>query len=63
MAEPLAHSGGHLLKDHLQAVAALAGQFSNAFDAAPLAHRWAYLAGFQRYLSQSYQPQVNPHAY
>ena len=64
MAEPLAHSGGHLLKDHLQAVAALAGQFSNAFDAAPLAHRWAYLAGlwhdlgkyrsgFQRYLERA----------
>ncbi len=64
MVKPLAHSHGHLLLDHLQAVAGLAGEFSNAFDAAPLAHRWAYLAGlwhdlgkyragFQRYLELS----------
>jgi CRISPR-associated endonuclease/helicase Cas3 len=64
MAEPLAHSQGHLLVDHLQSVAKLASDFSNSFDAAPLAHRWAYLAGlwhdmgkyragFQRYLELS----------
>ncbi len=34
MVEPLAHSHGHLLLDHLQAVAGLAGDFSGAFDAA-----------------------------
>ena len=30
----LAHSGGHLLTDHLQTVAHLAGEFAGAFDAA-----------------------------
>ena len=44
MAEPWAHSGGHLLADHLRAVAALAGGFSQTFDAAEPAQRWAYLA-------------------
>ena len=59
--EPLAHSGGHLLSDHLMAVAALAKEF--ATDALPAGAdpQWAYLAGlwhdlgkyrpgFQRYL-------------
>ena len=45
MSEPWAHSGGHLLADHLRAVAALAGGFSQTFDAAEPAQRWAYLAG------------------
>ncbi len=45
MAQPLAHSGGHLLADHLRAVAELAGDFSKEFDAAEAAQRWAYLAG------------------
>ncbi len=66
MVKPLAHSGGHLLADHLQAVADLAGNFSKTFDRADAdaAQRWAYLAGlwhdlgkyrpgFQHYLSQS----------
>ena len=67
MSEPLAHSGGHLLADHLQSVAILAGKFSEAFDAPNAAQRWAYLAGlwhdlgkyrpgFQRYLRQSDNP-------
>lgn len=64
MTESLAHSGGHLLVKHLQAVAGLAGEFSQSFDKAELAQRWAYLAGlwhdlgkyrpgFQRYLALS----------
>ena len=70
MAEPLAHSGGHLLAEHLQCVADLAGKFSEAFDAADAAQRWAYLAGlwhdlgkyrpgFQRYLRQSDNPDAH----
>lgn len=64
MSEPLAHSGGHLLADHLSAVAGMAAGFSQAFDAVTATQRWAYLAGlwhdlgkyragFQRYLQQS----------
>lgn len=64
MVQPLAHSHGHLLLDHLQSVAGLAGDFSGAFNAAPLTQRWAYLAGlwhdlgkyrhgFQHYLALS----------
>ncbi len=64
MSEPLAHSGGHLLVDHLLAVAALASTFSKPFDTSGPEHNWAYLAGlwhdlgkyrpgFQRYLQQS----------
>ena len=34
MTDPLAHSGGHLLSDHLNAVALLAGDFSEMFDGA-----------------------------
>lgn len=67
MSEPLAHSGGHLLADHLQSVAVLAGEFSEAFDAPNAVQRWAYLAGlwhdlgkyrpgFWRYLRQSDNP-------
>ena len=61
VSEPLAHSGGHLLVDHLKRVAELAAEFSKAFDAVDASRRWAYLAGlwhdlgkyrpgFQRYL-------------
>ena len=32
MPMPLAHSGGHLLEDHLRAVAKLAALFSAEFD-------------------------------
>ena len=64
MSEPLAHSGGHVLADHLRAVANIAADFSAAFDAVAVTQRWAYLAGmwhdlgkyrpgFQRYLRQS----------
>ncbi len=70
MSEPLAHSGGHLLADHLQAVAGMAAGFSQAFDLADVTQRWAYLAGlwhdlgkyrsgFQRYLLQSDDPDAH----
>ena len=70
MSKPLAHSGGHLLADHLQAVATLAASFSEAFDAATATQQWAYLAGlwhdlgkyragFQRYLQQSDNPDAH----
>jgi CRISPR-associated endonuclease/helicase Cas3 len=45
VAEPWAHSGGHVLADHLKAVAAGAAEFSSHFDAAESALRWAWLAG------------------
>ena len=70
MSEPLAHSGGHLLADHLRAVADMAAGFSESFDSANITQRWAYLAGlwhdlgkyrpgFQRYLSQSDDPDAH----
>ena len=55
MSEPLAHSGGHSLADHLKAVAALAAEFSQPFDAAEPALRWAYLAGLWHDLGK-YRP-------
>ena len=72
MSEPLAHSGGHLLAAHLQSVAAMAAEFSEAFEPAAVTKHWAYLvgtwhelgkyrAGFQRYL-QSNNPNTNCHA-
>lgn len=70
MSEPLAHSGGHLLADHLQAVANMAAEFSGVFEPAAANQRWAYLAGlwhdlgkyrpgFQRYLLQSDNPDAH----
>ncbi|MBK6604785.1 MAG: CRISPR-associated endonuclease Cas3'' [Leptospiraceae bacterium] len=70
MTEPLAHSGGHLLADHLQAVAGLAADFSLAFESGDVTKRWAYLAGlwhdlgkyrsgFQRYVLQSDSPDAH----
>ena len=70
MSEPLAHSGGHLLADHLHAVAGMAAGFSGAFEPAAANQRWAYLAGlwhdlgkyrpgFQRYLLQSGNPDAH----
>ncbi len=70
MSEPLAHSGGHLLADHLHAVAGMAAGFSEAFEPAAANQRWAYLAGlwhdlgkyrpgFQRYLLQSDNPDAH----
>ena len=67
MSEPLAHSGGHLLADHLQAVANLAATFSAFFESCEPSRRWAYRAGlwhdlgkyrpgFQRYLQLSDNP-------
>ena len=34
MSEPLAHSGGHLLAEHLQTVAVIAGRFARAWRSA-----------------------------
>ena len=70
MSEPLAHSGGHLLVDHLKAVAALAAEFSKAFDPAEASKRWAFLAGlwhdlgkyrpgFQRYVRLADNPDAH----
>ena len=70
MSEFLAHSGGHLLADHLSRVAALAAQFSQPFDSAEPALRWAYLAGlwhdlgkyrpgFQRYVRLASNPDAH----
>ena len=72
MSEPLAHSGRHLLADHLRSVASIAANFSEAFEPAAATQRWAYLAGlwhdlgkyrpgFQRYL-QSDNPHTSCHA-
>ncbi len=62
--EPLAHSGGHLLADHLQSVATLAREFAQALGSSGASADWTYLAGlwhdlgkyrpgFQRYLALS----------
>ncbi len=67
---PLAHSGGHLLADHLLAVAAMAADFSQTFESAPATQRWAYLAGlwhdlgkyragFQRYVRLGDNPDAH----
>jgi CRISPR-associated endonuclease/helicase Cas3 len=60
------------LAAHLQSVASIAANFSEAFEPAAVTKRWAYLAGlwhdlgkyrpgFQRYL-QSDSPHTNCHA-
>lgn len=70
MSDAFAHSGGHLLADHLQAVARVAADFSQAFDATEPTQRWAYLAGlwhdlgkyrprFQRYLRLTDNPDAH----
>jgi CRISPR-associated endonuclease/helicase Cas3 len=70
VSEPLAHSGGHLLADHLRAVADIAADFSQAFDAVTVTQRWAYLAGlwhdlgkyrpgFQRYVTLPDNPDAH----
>lgn len=70
MSEPLAHSGGHLLAEHLQSVAGMAAGFSQTFDAAAVTQRWAYLAGlwhdlgkyrpgFQRYVALPDNPDAH----
>lgn len=58
------------MADHLRAVATIAADFSQAFDAVAVTQRWAYLAGlwhdlgkyrpgFQRYLQQSDNPDAH----
>ena len=70
MQETFAHSGGHLLDDHLQAVANIAQSFSkdgnmggNSSDWARIAGLWhdlgKYRPGFQRYLRQSGNPDAH----
>ena len=70
MSEYWAHSGGHLLASHLRAVARLAADFSELFDAAEPTQRWAYLAGlwhdlgkyrpgFQRYVQLADNPDAH----
>ena len=67
MQAPLAHSGGHLLSDHLTAVAQLAQAFGSEAVPNGMNSQWAYLAGlwhdlgkyrpgFQRYLRASDDP-------
>ena len=64
MAEPWAHSGGHLLEDHLQAVAGAAAELAETLDGGGRSARWAAIAGqwhdlgkyrpgFQRYVRQA----------
>ena len=55
MSEPLAHSGGHLLAEHLQAVAVIAGRFARAWDGAGGSEYWATLAGLWHDLGK-YRP-------
>ena len=70
---PLAHSGGHLLADHLHSVARLARQFAQASGHTGSSAGWTYLAGlwhdrgkyrpgFQRYLHQPDNLNINRHA-
>ena len=70
MFEPLAHSGGHLLRFHLTSVAQIAAGFSACFELAEPVQRWAYLAGlwhdlgkyrpgFQRYVEQGNNPDAH----
>lgn len=55
MSEDWAHSGGHLLADHLQAVAQLAAEFSKTFDTVEPALRWVWRAGLWHDLGK-YRP-------
>lgn len=55
MSEPLAHSGGHLLVDHLKTVAELAAEFSKTFDGVEASKRRAYVAGLWHDLDK-YRP-------
>lgn len=70
MTGPYAHSGGHLLDDHLRSVASLAGSFATAWDQASGTNGWAYQAGlwhdlgkyragFQRYVHLSDNPDAH----
>jgi CRISPR-associated endonuclease/helicase Cas3 len=68
----LAHSCGHFLAYHLNAVAELACEFAQVLGSVSASPDWAYLAGlwhdlgkyrpgFQRYLMQSDKPNRNGH--
>ena len=48
MQSPLAHSGGHLLAIHLQAVASQSQEFAANIDSLGKTQGWAYLAGLSR---------------
>ena len=52
---PLAHSGGHLLVDHLQSVAVVAGEFAGGCGDASTARNWACAAGLWHDLGK-YRP-------
>ena len=66
----LAHSGGHVLQDHLQAVATMSADFAAEVAVLGGSSQWAYLAGlwhdlgkyrpgFQRYLQSSENPDAH----
>ena len=55
MTDALAHSGGHLLAAHLQAVAKMAADFSAPFEPTAATRRWAWLAGLWHDLG-TYRP-------
>lgn len=68
--EPFAHSGGHTLVEHLQAVARMAAAFSAPFETPEPSTSWAYLAGlwhdlgkyrigFQRYINLADNPDAH----
>ena len=52
---PLAHSGGHLLVEHLQSVAVVAGEFAGGCGDASTARNWACAAGLWHDLGK-YRP-------
>lgn len=62
MSEPLAHSGGHLLAEHLQTVAVIAGRFARAWDGAGGSEYWATLAGLWHDLGK-YRPDLFEEAF
>ncbi len=62
MSEPLAHSGGHLLVDHLQSVAAIASRFARTWDSAGGSESWAALAGLWHDLGK-YRPDLLEEAF
>lgn len=55
MPTPWAHSGGHLLSDHLQAVAVTASTFAMVFDRSGVSSSWAHAAGLWHDLGK-YRP-------
>ena len=70
MTDPLAHSGGHTLVDHLVAVAQRAADYSSLIGKNEHSKNWAYLAGlwhdlgkyrpgFQRYVRLADNPDAH----